>query len=425
MIEGNLAELLDGTVCFGTGDPTRWVVCLTQDGRFRWSTLPRDLGRGIAGGPTVLPNGRVAILFSMGRIAYADPEADEPYYGSGGAPELGFLEIDDTRSSYSPAPSGCGGTYFVTYGSRLGHEPGEFVLEGSSLFLQDFPGGVGFAWTWRFLHASPFGRWGGTQGCTAVVTSPGFGEGTTTPYGHPSDALLFVEPDGTLEVVDTGVTVEGVRILDRTKVAYWSMQWIRADGSWVEDGVNWCVVDTSGGERRPSCARLEGLVPYASFLVAEDGDPIAFRDVGSDPSAGGSYLVGRWSTNGARKWAYEIDGCRVPYACLGYPVLGEGGAVLIASDEVDARWAHAVLRILDGDGTLIDRLDLEGFTVSEIVSPILAQDGTLYMVVSDYPAGTDGDSIIAIQTPVAGLAHDSPGWPVYNRRTARGDSWAP
>ncbi|MBI5501922.1 MAG: hypothetical protein HY907_16885 [Deltaproteobacteria bacterium] len=419
-IEGNVVELMDGTICFGTGDATRWVVCLTREGRFRWSTLPRDIAGGIAGGPTVMPNGRVAILFSMGGMAYADPESDQPFHGSGGAPELGYLEFDSTRSPYSPAPSGCGGIYFVTYGNRLGNDTGEFIGEPSSLLLEDFPPAL--LWKWQYLSPRHFGQWGGVQGCTAVLST---GQNSSdNPFGHV-DSLLLVGPDGSLREVETGKAILGVRVVDHATVAFWTETWRRAGWEWEDGRVEWCTMSTTETEPQPSCVPLEGLVPDAKFVVAEGGDPVAFRDVGWNPSLGGAYLVGRWSADGTLRWTHEFDGCRRPEACLGQPVLGEGGSVLIATNQVDETWAHAVLWILNGDGAPVDRLDIEGFTVNGIVSPILARDGTLYLVGADSPDGGDGNSIIAIQTPVAGLPPETPGWPVYNRRTARGDSWLP
>ncbi len=431
---GPLAERLDGGICLRRGSMAGELLCLDRAGDLlrRW-----DPGDGpIIGGPTVLPDGTVLAIWLVENMYLWNPE--NPDTIGHAAHGLGRMP-DYLVGNYHGPLAAAGGRFFLaSLGARM-TGPDDWYRLPIDLVLKQ-GGYLDREWTWVALEPC-FPQWtGGVMGDEAIFSRP-----CNRRSPPPPRDVVGVRIDGSLEVLlpDAPPEYQRVYVLGDGKLAY-SIQLGYSDRTGFDDNsvepVQWCRVDRS--TLAPDCVVLEDTIPPIDFIVAADGTPIGVRNATYHRDAigvGRPTFIAAWEPDGRVRWRLDFSdvicyGSGSP--CLSVPVVGADGSTLFFQQAgwLEAgTWMHrAILHRISRDGSVHDTLAVDGFwpRAGREHSPILARDGTLYHIVtvveSQVGEGSTArhECVVAFQTPVPGLAPEDPGWPVYDRRTTRGDLWA-
>lgn len=397
--DGPLALREDGGVCLSLGDRTAFG-CLSADGDFLWVINPRGEAE-LAGGPAILPDGRVAAAYTDGSFVLVHPDGEG--HGLGGIVPAGVL-------AYSGGPSMADSSRLAVVSSgRL------FTLDrslwGGNLALLD-------RCLWRHWYWHSLGTWQlGNDGCSvgdSLVLA-------ILPFGGGAVRLVRVGPEGNVATVLEPYAGTGLRVLDHGTYAYWTEM--------DEARIEWCVGSLEGGE--PECAELQGAVPPMGFLIGKRGEVIGF---GNRVAATDEWepRVGVWRSDGSQAWMTELQSRPGLGGDVAPPAAGENGQVVVLTNcrggcaGTDPAAPAVAVLVFDQDGVLGQMLPIEGIGMMRESSPLLSQDGRLYFVAAKRDGdGWDRNGVAVVQTSVAGLDPDGPGWGVYDRRTVRGDLWLP
>ncbi|MDI7269227.1 MAG: hypothetical protein QME96_14655 [Myxococcota bacterium] len=428
---GPLAERLDGGICTVMGGKDG-VGCVDRDGRFEWSWRGDYLD--IVGGPTVLPDGRIATIHRVHEMIVYSPH--DPLDRTSRPHGLGWAALDirsgiEASWPYSPAVT-ADGFFLRSFDWQVlgGDDVGGWVTAFQPTDLEFFNPCLWPVWQWEDLGFWDVQRYGGVMGDRIVLLL-----GPEFPYDWSRARLVTVRSDGTLEDVPP-IQIEGdvwmnrLFVLGGDKIAYQVLSIDVVDPRWTD----WCVRDLYEAAAR--CVRLEGVSnEWLRLVAAPDGTPVGVRIPNDPTDPDRRTMIAAWDADGRLRWSHVVNEGRCSHVCLSAPVVAADGSVLVFLDTDVFRgseWdgTNTILHLFSADGRVVDTLLVEqagGVTVHG-TAPILTRDGTLYHVIKKRREGGSPAStlrgVIAIQMPVQGAAPEDPGWPIYDRRTTRGDLWA-
>jgi hypothetical protein len=432
-VSGPLAERLDGGICLRRAPMSGEILCLDRDGELLWRWDPAD--GPIIGGPTVLPDGTVLAIWLAETMYLWNPEnPDSIGHAAHGLGQMPDYLVGDYHGPLVAA----GGRFFLaSLGARM-TGPDDWYSVPAELHLNRICSLAG-EWTWVALEPC-FPQWtGGVMGDEAIFTRP-----CNRRYPSPPREVVGVRTDGSLEVLlpEDPPEHQRVYVLGDGKLAYSIQVGYTSgfDGGLVEP-VQWCRMDRD--TLVPDCVVLEDTIPPVDFVVAADGTPIGVRNATYHRSFigdGRPTFIAAWEPDGRVRWRLDFTDA-ICYGsgdpCLSVPVVGADGSTLFFQRdgwlEAGTWMAQAILHRVSRDGSIHDTLTVDGFDprAGRDYSPLLARDGTLYHLATVVESRIAGGSstirhqcLVAFQTPVPGLAPEDPGWPVFDRRTTRGDLWA-